>query len=86
MFHKKFGAPENHQEWRDKKIRPQIRKAFDMPSGARIDHILNDVIACKKAGIAYYTGTRKIGPNTGRQHPTLAAASINRGTGDDDKE
>jgi hypothetical protein len=74
MFHKKFGAPENHQEWRDKKIRPQIRKAFDMPSGARIDHILNDVIACKKAGIAY-TGTRKIGPSTGRQ-PALATDSI----------
>ncbi len=74
MFHKKFGAPENHQEWRDKKIRPQIRKAFDMPSGARIDHILNDVIACKKAGIAY-TGTRKIGPSTGKQS-TLATNSI----------
>ncbi len=74
MFFKKFGAPENHQEWRDKKIRPQIRKAFDMPSGARIDHILNDVIACKKAGIAY-TGTRKIGPSTGRQ-PALATDSI----------
>jgi hypothetical protein len=74
MFFKKFGAPENHQEWRDKKIRPKIRRAFDMPSGARIDHILNDVVACKKAGIAY-TGTRKIGPTTGKQ-PTLATDSI----------
>ncbi len=74
MFHKKFGAPENHQEWRDKKIRPQIRKAFDLSYSARIDHILNDVVACKKAGIAY-TGTRKIGPTTGRQ-PTLATDSI----------
>jgi hypothetical protein len=46
MFFKKFGAPENHQEWRDKKIRPKIRRAFDMPPGARIDHILNDVVAC----------------------------------------
>jgi hypothetical protein len=74
MFYKKFGAPENHQEWRDKKIRPQIRKAFDMPYSARIDHILNDVVACKKAGIAY-TRTRKIGPSTGKQ-PTLATDSI----------
>ena len=69
MFYKKFGAPENHQEWRLQKIRPQIRKAFDLPPGARIDHILNDVVACKKAGVAY-TGTRKIGPYTGKQ-PTL---------------
>jgi hypothetical protein len=30
IFFKKFGAPENHQEWRDKKILPQIRKAFDI--------------------------------------------------------
>ncbi len=45
-----------------------------MPSGARIDHILNDVIACKKAGIAY-TGTRKVGPRTGKQ-PTLPTDSI----------
>jgi hypothetical protein len=67
MFYKKFGAPENHREWRDRKIRPQIRKAFDLPPGARIDHILNDVVACKKAGIAY-TGTRKIGPNTGKHN------------------
>jgi hypothetical protein len=75
MFYKKFGAPENHQEWRDKKIRPQIRKAFDLLyTSARIDHILNDVVACKKADIAY-TGTRKIGPSTGKQ-PTLATDSI----------
>jgi hypothetical protein len=74
MFYKKFGAPENHQEWRDKKICPQIRKAFDLSYSARIDHILNDVVACKKAGIAY-TGTRKIGPSTGKQ-PTLATNSI----------
>jgi hypothetical protein len=35
---------------------------------------LNDVVASKKAGIAY-TGTRKIGPNQGKQ-PTLATDSI----------
>jgi hypothetical protein len=74
MFYKKFGAPENHQEWRDKNIRPQIRKAFDLSYSARIDHILNDAVACKKAGIAY-TGTRKMGPTTGKQ-PTLATDSI----------
>jgi hypothetical protein len=74
MFFNKFGAPENHQEWRDKKIRPQIRKAFDMPSGARMDHILNDAVACRKAGIAY-TGTSKNGPKTGKQ-PTLSTDSI----------
>jgi hypothetical protein len=44
--------------------RPQMRKAFGLRSGARIDNILNDFVVCKKAGIAY-TGTRKIGPNTG---------------------
>jgi hypothetical protein len=40
-----------------------------MHDAARIDHILNDVVACKKADIAD-TGTRKIGPATGKQ-PTL---------------
>jgi hypothetical protein len=74
IFFKKFGAPENHQEWRDKKICPKIRKAFVMHDAARIDHILNDVVACKKAGIAY-TGTRKIGPATGKQL-TLTTDSI----------
>jgi hypothetical protein len=74
MIYKKFGAPENHQEWRDKKIGPQIRKAFDLSYSARIDHILNDVVACKKAGIAY-PGTRKFGPSTGKQR-TLATNSI----------
>jgi hypothetical protein len=39
-----------------------------------IDHLLNNVVACKMAGIAY-TGTRKIGPNTGKK-PTLATYSI----------
>jgi hypothetical protein len=57
MFYKKFGAPENHQEWRDKKICPQSRKVFDLDDGTRIDHILNDTVACKKAGISY-TRTR----------------------------
>jgi hypothetical protein len=73
MFFKKFGAPENHQEWRDKKIRPKIRKAFNMHDAARIDR--NNVVACKKAGIVAYTGTRKIGPATGKQ-PTLTTDSI----------
>jgi hypothetical protein len=74
MFYKKFGAPENHQEWRDKKIRPQIRKAFDLDDGTRIDHILNDVVACKKAGISY-TGTHNIGASM-RKCPLLALDSI----------
>ena len=37
MFFKKFGAPENHQEWRDKKIRPKIRKAFVMHDDADLE-------------------------------------------------
>jgi hypothetical protein len=73
MFYKKFGAPEDRHEWRAKKIRPQLRKAFDLDDGTRIDHILNDVVACKNAGIEY-TGTRKIGPSTG-QRPLLALES-----------
>jgi hypothetical protein len=63
MFFKKFGAVDNHQEWRDKNIRPQIRKAFNLSKNHRIDHILGDVVACEKAGITY-TPTREIGAHT----------------------
>jgi hypothetical protein len=72
MFFKKFGAVHNHQEWRDKNIRPQIRKAFNLSKNHRIDHILSDVVACKKAGITY-TGTRKIGAHTTMGKPPILA-------------
>jgi hypothetical protein len=35
MVYKKFAAPENHQEWRDKKIRLQIRKTQTTGGGSR---------------------------------------------------
>jgi hypothetical protein len=47
---------------------------FDLDDGIRIDHILNDIVAHKKAGIAY-TGTRKIGASMGKR-PLLALDSI----------
>jgi hypothetical protein len=72
MFFKKFGAVHNHQEWRDKNIRPQIRKAFNLSKNHRIDHILSDVVACKKAGITY-SGTRKIGAHTTMGKPPILA-------------
>jgi hypothetical protein len=72
MFFKKFGAVDNHQEWRDKSIRPQIRKAFNLSKNLRIDHILSDVVACKKAGITY-TRTRKIGAYTTMGKPPILA-------------
>jgi hypothetical protein len=74
MFFKTFGAPEDHQEWRDRNICPQIRKAFNLDDGSRIDHILNDVVACKKAGIEY-RGSRKIGASVGRR-PILRLDSM----------
>jgi hypothetical protein len=70
MFFKKFGAVHNHQEWRDKNISPQIRKAFNLSKNHRIDHILRDVVACKKAGITY-TGKRKIGAHTTMGKPPI---------------
>jgi hypothetical protein len=72
MFFKKFGAVHNHQEWRDTNICPQIRKAFNLSKNYRIDHILSDVVACKKAGITY-AETRKIGAHTTMGKPPILA-------------
>jgi hypothetical protein len=74
MFYKKFGAPEDRQERRDTNICPQLRKTFDLDDGVRIDHILNDIVACKKADIEY-TGTCKIGASMGPR-PLLVEAHI----------
>jgi hypothetical protein len=41
-------------------IRGQIRDRLSLHNGTRLDHILNDVLACKKAGISY-DGERHVG-------------------------
>jgi hypothetical protein len=41
-------------------IRKKIRVRLGLRKGAPIDHILNDVLACKKAGISY-NGERRVG-------------------------
>ena len=62
LFVTEFNAIENNQNaWSGKKgIRKKIRDRLSLNPHTKLDHILNDVIACKKAGISY-EGERRVG-------------------------
>jgi hypothetical protein len=56
-------------------IRKKIRDRLGISPQTKIDHILNDVLACKKAGISY-EGERQVGDAKVGKRPHLAVDSV----------
>jgi hypothetical protein len=67
----------NHEAWSGRNgIRKEIRERLGLPRNARLDHILIDVLACKKAGISY-EGEQQVGDaNLLGKPPILSVDSV----------
>jgi len=78
LFVTEFNAIENNQNaWSGRKrIRKKIRDRLSLNLHTKLDHIINDVIACKKAGISY-EGERQVGDvKVLGQPPVLSVHSV----------
>jgi hypothetical protein len=76
LFITQHDALEDRAFWGGKSgVRKNIRDRLGISENTKIDHILLDVLACKKAGISY-RGERQVGDAKAGRPPFLAVDSV----------